>query len=220
MPGPQRVPRPPTWRAGDPSPWLAPGRADRPVTIARVREALVDVGPDDPWPHAPPDARPSAVLVPLFEEGGEAHVVLTRRAATLRSHTGEVSFPGGRIDPGETAVEAALREAWEEVRIDPRTVEVIGELGPLSTASGRSAITPVVGALPGRPRLEPNPAEVERAFDVSLRELLADGVHWEERWDSEWGADRPIHFFDLPEDVIWGATARMLHQLLTLVART
>jgi 8-oxo-dGTP pyrophosphatase MutT (NUDIX family) len=164
-----------------------------------------------------PDPRPAAVLCPLFEERGELHVILTRRSSNLRSHTGEVSFPGGRLDPGETAVTAALREAHEEVGIDPSTVEVLGPLSPLVTVQGQVLITPFVGTLPGRPRLLPNPAEVERAFEVSLSELVSEGVYREELWDVPGEGQRPISFFELPGDTVWGATGWMLRDLLELV---
>jgi 8-oxo-dGTP pyrophosphatase MutT (NUDIX family) len=164
-------------------------------------------------------ARPSAVLVAVFADPptGEAAVVLTRRASTLRSHTHQVSFPGGRIDAGETAPEAALREAWEEVGIDPATVDVVGPLPPLATFSGGSAIAPWLGTLTAPPTMLPNPAEVERAFTVTFAELLADGCHWEEAWPFPDGGLRDIHFFDLPEDLVWGATARILVGLLCRV---
>jgi 8-oxo-dGTP pyrophosphatase MutT (NUDIX family) len=157
------------------------------------------------------------VLVALFEEDGEARVVLTRRAAHLRTHTGEVSFPGGRLDGDETPEEGALREADEEIALDPSSVEVVGSLSPLSTFSSRTTITPVVGTLAARPALEPNPREVEQVFDVSLSELAADGLFHEEVWEIEPGAPFPVWFFELAHDTIWGATARILVELLGLV---
>lgn len=166
-----------------------------------------------PWA----DARPAAVLCAVFDRGGQAHVVLTRRSAALRSHTGEVAFPGGRLDPGEPAVDAALREAEEEVGIRPADVEVVGRLPPLATLSSRSAITPVVGLLSSEPVLVPNPAEVERAFSVALIGLLDGNVYHEERWDPPGGSERPVHFFALDADTVWGATARMLRELLDAV---
>jgi 8-oxo-dGTP pyrophosphatase MutT (NUDIX family) len=129
-------------------------------------------------------ARPalSAVLVPLFEEDGEARMVLTRRAEHLRTHTGEVSFPGGRLGTGETPEEGALREAAEEVALEPTSVDLVGRLGERFTSSSGTTITPVVGILPSRPHLVANRSEVEHVFDVALSELLAEGVFREERW--------------------------------------
>jgi len=169
----------------------------------------------------------SAVLVPLFEEEGRAWVVLTRRAQHLRSHKGEVAFPGGRQDDGESLMDAALREAREEIALDTQLVEIVGELDHLATVSSNSSIVPYVGVLPSRPiRLEPNPAEVEAILMVTLEELLDDEVFRTELWQWQPGApvgaeaegtERPIHFFDLYGDTIWGATARMLVNLLSIV---
>src|SRR5690242_16816243 len=127
--GRQRIPRPPRWRLGDPPPWSAvPAEQRRHITTAKVRTALERVGPSQPWGRAGPvelgdESLPAAVLVALFEDADEAHVVLTRRSSNLRAHTGEVSFPGGRLDPGEEPVSAALREATEEVGLDPNNAE-------------------------------------------------------------------------------------------------
>ena len=229
----QVIPRPPSWRPGGPAPWAALAEGERRgITLERVakvveahhqaltgRERVTFDGFPDP-------GAPSAVLVPAFEEGGEARVVLTRRAAHLRTHTGEVSFPGGRLDGGESPEGGARREAAEEVGLDPASVTTVGRLSPLATFSSGSRITPVVGLLPGRPGLAPNPAEVEHVFDVALAELAADGVFREEWWqvpgrpplptmdDEGWF---PVWFFELPDDTVWGATARMLVELLRLV---
>lgn len=162
-------------------------------------------------------SRPAAVLCALFDEDGEAHVLLTRRSSRLRSHTGEVSFPGGRLDPGEAPIAAALREASEEVGLDPATVDIVGQLSPLSTFSSQALITPFVGVLPGRPVLHPNPAEVAHAFDVSLAELASDGVYREELWELPGSGWRALNFFDLEGETVWGATARMLRELLELI---
>jgi 8-oxo-dGTP pyrophosphatase MutT (NUDIX family) len=112
-------------------------------------------------------------------------------------------------------VDAALREAHEEVGMDPLAIEILGPLSSLVTVTDEVLITPVVGVLSGRPTLIPNPAEVERAFAVSLAELVSDGVYREELWripdEDEW---RAISFFELPGDTVWGATAWMLRDLL------
>jgi 8-oxo-dGTP pyrophosphatase MutT (NUDIX family) len=180
-----------------------------------VVTALSNAGRPRRSPLEGTGVRGSAVLAPLFDEGGEAHVVLTRRAAHLRSHRGEVSFPGGGQDPGESLLETARREAFEEVALDPATVEVVGELDHLQTVTSRSYIVPYVGVLPGRPALEPNPAEVEHILYVPLRELLLDEVYREERWGLP-PLDRPLWFFELVGDTVWGATAAMLRNLLAV----
>jgi 8-oxo-dGTP pyrophosphatase MutT (NUDIX family) len=214
--GPQRIPRPPGIRRGRPAPWGDLSPDQRAISLDQVRTALSRRGPPRRSLVELAGVRASAVLVPLFEEAGETWVVLTRRAQHLRSHRGEVSFPGGGQDPGEDLVQTALREAHEETGLDPASVEIIGELDHLTTVSSRSFIVPHVGALPARPELHPNPAEVERILYVALSELLLDEVFREERWGVP-PLDRPVTFFELVGDTIWGATAAMLKQLLMIV---
>ncbi|HZU80160.1 MAG TPA: CoA pyrophosphatase, partial [Acidimicrobiales bacterium] len=187
--GRQVIPRPPTSRPGGPPPWSVLEEDERRgVPLERLRKAVEAhhqhlSGKERITFDGMPDLRaPSAVLVPAFEEQGEVRVVLTRRAAHLRTHTGEVSFPGGRLEPGETPEAGARREAHEEVGLDPDVVTTVGRLSPLATFSSGSRITPVVGLLPGRPRLQPSPAEVEHVFDVALADLAADDVFREEWW--------------------------------------
>lgn len=159
-------------------------------------------------------------MVPLYDHEGEAWVVLTRRAGHLRAHSGEVSFPGGGEDPADADLAAtALREASEEIGLEPTSVEIIGELDHLSTVTSRSFIVPYVGVLPDRPHLVPNPDEVDAILHVPLSELLLADVFREERW-GEGPAARPIVFFELVGDTVWGATAALLRQLLGLVTAT
>lgn len=159
--------------------------------------------------------RNSAVLIALFDGPRGAEVVLTRRAQHMRNHKGEVSFPGGRMDPGETAVETALREANEEVLLDPSTVTIVGELDHLNTLVSSSQIVPVVGLLPGRPDLRAGTSEVDRILYVPLAELIRSDTYREERWGVGETA-RSIYFFELDDETVWGATGRMLVQLLCL----
>ncbi|MBW3537548.1 MAG: CoA pyrophosphatase [Actinobacteria bacterium] len=158
-----------------------------------------------------------AVLVALFEEEETTRVLLTRRASHLRRNQGEVAFPGGRLEEGESAVQAALREAFEEVALEPSSVEVVGELSALATVSRPSLIQPVVGVLSERPRLRANPDEVSEVFDVALSELTAPGVFREEMWTIPDGSSRPIYFYDVCDPPVWGATARVLKELLDLL---
>lgn len=190
---------------------LGLGVAPMPHTIrpGTIRDVMASARP-----------RPSAVLAPLYDEEGEAWVVLTRRSAQMRSHSGEVSFPGGGHEPTDDDLTAtAIREAWEEIRLDPATVDVFAELDHLSTITSGSYIAPFVAELPGRPELEADPAEVEAVLHVPLAELLLPEVYREERWEIV-GVERPIVFFDLVGDTVWGATAAMLRQLLGFVTGT
>jgi 8-oxo-dGTP pyrophosphatase MutT (NUDIX family) len=183
------------------------------LALDRVRDALAGTIDES---VAGQERREAAVLVPLFEEDGETRVVLTRRASTLRSHRSEVAFPGGRAEPGEPLRAAALREAFEEVALEPGLVEIIASLGSLTTVSSGARVTPFVGVLSERPHLRASATEVERVFDISLAELLVYGVHRIEHWGVGPSA-REIHFFDLPGDIVWGATARILTELLTRI---
>jgi 8-oxo-dGTP pyrophosphatase MutT (NUDIX family) len=160
------------------------------------------------------------VLAPLYEAGGAAHVVLTRRTLLLRDHAGEVSFPGGRVESGEAPVDGALREAHEEISLDPTGIEIIGELDHLATVSSDSFIVPYVGALRDRPDTLPNPHEVDAVLHVPLAELADPAIFREEIWTFPDGEDRSIYFFELVGDTVWGATAVMLRQLLGIVTGT
>ncbi|MDQ1415549.1 MAG: hypothetical protein QOF81_1162 [Acidimicrobiaceae bacterium] len=225
--GKQQIPRPPGARLGGLPAWATvPPARRQAISLDQVRQGFERRGWGGDAPRNVPPARlsrrhepasrPAAVLCPLFEEGGEAHVILTRRSSNMRSHTGEVSFPGGRLEEGERAVDAALREAREEVGIDPSMIAIVGPLSPLVTVRGQVLITPFVGVFPGRPRLVPNPAEVERAFDVSLAELVSEGIYREEVWELPGEGPRSISFFELIGDTVWGATAWILRDLLEL----
>lgn len=218
--GSQVIPRPADHRPGGPPPWAHLSPDDRRVGVEQVVDAVRRLG--DPRPiagGAPPGARPSAVLVPVYEEEGEAVLVLTRRAQHLRAHKGEVSFPGGRQEPGEEPVETALREAEEETALPAGTVEVVGELDPLATFSSSSLIVPVVGRLGARPELVAAEDEVEAILHLRVSELLHEDTFREELWRLPQGY-HPLYFFEVPGDTIWGATARILHQLLSLVTGT
>jgi 8-oxo-dGTP pyrophosphatase MutT (NUDIX family) len=162
------------------------------------------------------------VLIALFEEAGESRVILTRRADHLRTHSSQVSFPGGRIDPGETPLEASLREAEEEVGLDRSLARPLGHLPSVVTMVSGALIQPVVVALDRRPELRANPGEVARVFDVALADLLDVQVFREELWVLDGvvpgGAEGvPMWFFEVADELIWGATGRLLVDLLVTI---
>lgn len=241
---PQIIPTPAHVLPGGPAPWHHLDLSQRQhVSLERIESALrasvrhfeASSPPEQPAELATltasevprPITRRSAVLVALFEENGETRVVLTRRSVDLKNHRGEVALPGGRSDEGETSSETALREAFEEIGLSPGAVRVVGWLSPIVTFASGSAIQPIVGLLDERPVLTANPQEVERIFDVALSELMAEGNFVEQRWRRDVprpGADAdgtfPIYFYRVPGEVVWGATARVLTELLALVTET
>jgi 8-oxo-dGTP pyrophosphatase MutT (NUDIX family) len=207
-------------RLGGPPPWAELSTAERVVDLDALPTRLAAMGEpqviDGPVPVASP--RQSAVLAPLYLGDEGPAVVLTRRAAHLRNHHGEVSFPGGRQEDHDVdLVATALREAHEEIRLEPTSVEVVGRLDRLSTFVSQSMIHPFVGLLPGRPPdLVADPGEVEHILHVPLADLLDPEAFHEEIWRFPDGNDRFLVFFDVEGDTIWGATARMLRQLLNV----
>jgi 8-oxo-dGTP pyrophosphatase MutT (NUDIX family) len=179
-------------------------------TIARLRPLLLDL--EEAAALEPPGVTESAVLVPLTVVDDEVRVVFTRRRDDLRRHAGEFSFPGGRRDPGETnLIETALRETEEEVGIDRSLVELIGALQPTATIATDFSIHPFVGVVPAGAARVAEPAEVAEVIEVPLVNLVANR---ERRRLTR--RDLAFHttVYPLGDRVIWGATARMLDDLV------
>ena len=152
----------------------------------------------------------AAVLIAITE-GDEPGVILTVRRDNLRTHAGQIAFPGGRIDPGEDATAAALREAWEELGLEPAAVEVVGRLEPYRTVTGY-VVAPVLGAVPAGLDLAPHEPEVADWFEAPLAFLLDPA---NQRRDSAVFAGRERHYYVIEWNGrrIWGATAAMLVNL-------
>jgi 8-oxo-dGTP pyrophosphatase MutT (NUDIX family) len=175
-----------------------------------------------PW-VTPPDARAAtprqaAVLVPLYARAGRPHFLFTRRSPALSAHSGEISFPGGAQDATDPTLTAtALREAQEEIGLTPASVHVLGTLAPVFTVVSNFLITPVLGWLGAAPALlAPNPAEVAEVIEAPVADLADPAIFHAEQWLRE-GRPHPVYFYDLGPYRIWGATARILYQLLELL---
>ena len=152
----------------------------------------------------------AAVLVPLFERDGELHAVFTRRRDDLRRHAGEISFPGGRQDPGEDLRDTALREAHEEIGLDPAGVELVGALAPTPTVVTSYAIYPFVGVIEPGNQWRPSAGEVAEVLELSLPALRAGYAR--ERLVRR-GLPFRTDVYKSDGALIWGATARILGDL-------
>lgn len=207
------MPRPEVYELGPPPSWSA--RASRGLDAEAVRKALEGREQD---PHGAP-AR-AAVLVPIVLDENGCRVLLIRRSPALSQDPSHVAFPGGHIEPGESDIEAALREAYEEIGLLPEHVEVLGCLDIAERRRDGARVTPVIGLVTGAFELELNDTEVEALLEVPLSVLLGEGCGWCEIWRVG-ATDREVFFFAdevvLGDDLVWGLTARILWDLLELI---
>ncbi|MGE5360215.1 MAG: NUDIX hydrolase [Bacteroidales bacterium] len=195
----------------------------------RLRAAMPELpGPDAQALMAPhprrgwkPSPRPSgvqlaAVLVLLYPRNDRPHLVLTVRAGALPQHAGQVSFPGGAIEPGEAVASAALREAAEEVGIDPSVVRVIGALTPLHIPVSDFLVHPIVAVLDRTPAFAHAAAEVDRVVEVPVADLL-DPARRRRTTRMRDGDLVEVPYFDLEGEFVWGATAMMLAEFICAI---
>src|SRR5262245_32173141 len=190
---------------------MRPGYDGGPMYSAdEIRTRLAGVLDTDGAFPAATGERLAAVLVPVITDG-ETRVVFTRRPDTLSRHAGEISFPGGLADAGETPVVTALRETEEELGVTSDLIEVLGTFGTFHTRVLGTVIVPVVGLLAAEPAFRPNPAEIDRVLIEPLAALDTLGHESEFEWE---GRTFPTYVFDTPGQVIWGATARILRGFL------
>ena len=165
--------------------------------------------------------RPSAVLIPIYVKDGEVRIILTKRSTQVRHHKGQISFPGGRRDAGESPMECALRESEEELGLRRDQIRVLGRLDETLVISNYR-IRPFVGEIVEPPALRVSDVEIEQVFDVPLRTFI-DPAIYSFSLNEYQGALVPMHFYRAafegaaPEDVVWGATGRILTQFLHVV---
>jgi 8-oxo-dGTP pyrophosphatase MutT (NUDIX family) len=161
------------------------------------------------------DLNSAAVLLPVT---GGPHILFSKKSADVPHHKGQFAFPGGIVEERDgSRVETALREAWEEIKLPADAVEVLGLLDDTETRATPFVITPVVGIVTRPVVFEPDGREIERVLEVPLDTLRDPAIFRTELWERG-GEPHPVHFYDVSvEDIIWGATARILKQFLDMV---
>jgi 8-oxo-dGTP pyrophosphatase MutT (NUDIX family) len=178
--------------------------------------ASIDV---DPGMVAPESLKCAAVLIPLVWQADEWHLVFTRRTDTVEHHKGQVSFPGGGCEMGESTPEAtALREAWEEIGLNPESVRLLGRMNAVITIT-RFLVTPVVGIIPWPYQVLLEPSEVVRLFTIPLL-WLSDRANWTEQSHAVAGLIGPIpviRYNPYDGEILWGITARIMQNFLSVL---
>jgi 8-oxo-dGTP pyrophosphatase MutT (NUDIX family) len=163
----------------------------------------------------PASARPAAVLVLLYCDDGAWHLPLTLRPDYLADHAGQISLPGGAVEPGESSELAAIRELNEELGVDARSIELLGELSPIYLFRSNYSITPWLAVTRSRPNWQPNPAEVAELVALPLAVLLDPKTTTVEVWQDQ-GVAFQVPALRYQGHVIWGATAMILAELAAL----
>lgn len=160
---------------------------------------------------------PAAVLLPLYEKGGEYYILFTKRTEKMQYHKGQISFPGGaRHEEDQSLEDTALRETFEEIGVYPQDVEILGQLDSMATISSSFLIAPFVGLIPYPYKFVINPDEIEELVEVPISSLL-DKNNYREELQIHQGKSYWVYFYQYQGKVIWGATARILKQFLDLV---
>ena len=215
----QSIPRPGEVRRVDATPWSALSSIARSHIGFEVLKAAFPG--EDVW-RVPAGRAGAAVLCSFAERGNEANLILIRRSLDLGRDPGLVAFPGGYIEPGEHPVDAALREAEEEIGLGTEHVELRAALGVYERPRTGIPVVGYLGLLAPGASFRPNPEEVHEIFEVPLAELLAEGAAWQEEWGPA-GAHRVISFFSsstvLGQNVVWGLTAAVVWGVLERVVR-
>lgn len=183
---------------------------DRLERLFHAGSHVGSIGLRDDSAFAPPELRPAAVLIAVTDRP-EPGVLLTHRPDTMASHPGQVAFPGGKLEPGEDAVAAALREAHEELAIDPAKVRIVGASDSFVTGSGFQ-LTPVLGLVPHDLTIVPNPHEVASWFEAPLRFVLDQANHVHKVGLFQ-GHERAYTEIEWQGHRIWGITASILSNL-------
>jgi 8-oxo-dGTP pyrophosphatase MutT (NUDIX family) len=170
--------------------------------------------------HGPPpaDCRQGAVIILLYPKDGQLHFVLTRRSNHLPHHRGQVSLPGGAREGDERLTQTALREAEEELGVSMDDIDVIGCLSPFYVPPSNFCVHPCIASLDMEPVFEPSPDEIEEILEVPLADLVLPENRRVEYWDDpNFSGPRRVPLFDFQQWIVWGATAMILIELMTII---
>ena len=163
-----------------------------------------------------PNLKPAAVLVPIIFRGNTPHLIFTRRTMYVTQHKGQISFPGGASEPEDESVSAtALRETQEEIGLEPDRIHLLGKMDDFVTISG-FLVTPVVGIVPKDASFQTDDKEVDELFEEPLAAFQDPQVHELIKVDHD-GTIHEYHSYELGKNVIWGATAGIIHRLVSLL---
>ena len=165
-----------------------------------------------------PNRIPSAVLLPIYYREGQCYIIFTHRTERVKEHKGQISFPGGARQDGESLLEAALRESQEEINLSPADVEVLGELYDTLTITSDYIVTPFVGVISWSNKIKADGWETDEIIEVPIAVLL-DKNSREDKEEVVEGKAVTSYFYHYKGRVIWGATARILYQFLELYAQ-
>ena len=166
----------------------------------------------------PADCRQGAVLILLYPRYGRLYLVLTRRSDRVGSHKGQISLPGGAQESNESLAQTALRETWEELGVPSEDIEVMGKLTPLYTPPSNYCIHPFVAHRTATPIFHPYSVEVAQVLEVALGSLLDPAIRRVEYWaDQRFDSPRRVPCFDIDGQVVWGATAMILSEFVSLL---
>lgn len=164
-----------------------------------------------------PKRKRAAVLIPIFKKGTTYHILFTKRTEQVPHHKGQISFPGGSQKPGENLLTTALREAQEEIGLQEKDVTILGELDDMFTFSSDFLISPFVGFIPYPYPFIINFKEIAEIIEIPWNELT-NPQNWREEMTKKDGHFLPLYFFYCQDYLIWGATARILRQLIDLLS--